>query len=207
MGNTVSPCLQHNSRSSSSTKLIFWEGSTRILNGKHIAGEIMFEFPDRVVCHSDSFFIGHPIPALAIDDELMPGQTYFVLPIDRFACNVLTASSISSFSSSAKPAPLNFGDCPFEYIKGENGRVLMKVMPEFITRLITSRGEEEGGSRSDGNSFLCNTPELKKRYEQLVGSKVQVWSPNLETISEQKVRFSPCRFLGLEWKQKRKDRY
>ncbi|GLT58683.1 hypothetical protein SLA2020_315540 [Shorea laevis] len=203
MGNTVSPCLQRNSRSSSSTKLIFWEGPTRILNGKHIAGEIMFEFPDRMVCHSDSFFIGHPIPALAIDDELMPGQTYFVLPIDRFACNVLTASSIASFSSSPKPAPLNFGDCPFEYIKGENGRVLMKVMPEFITRLITSRGEEEGGSGSDGNSFLCNTPELKKRYEQLVGSKVQVWSPKLETISEQKIRFSPCRFLGLEWKTKR----
>lgn len=206
MGNTVSPCLGHNSRSSSSIKLIFWEGPTRILKGRHIAGEIMSEFPDRMVCHADSFFIGHPIPALTIDDELMRGQTYFVLPIDRFACNVLTASSLASFSSSPKPAPINFGDCPFEYIKGENGRVMMKVVPEFITRLISRGNEEEEGSSSGSNSFLCSTPELKKHYEQLVGSKEQVWSPKLETISEHKIRFSPCRFLGLEWKQK-EDRY
>ncbi|EOY32916.1 hypothetical protein QUC31_019205 [Theobroma cacao] len=200
MGNSISPCFHPNSRSL--VKLIFWEGNTRILTGKHIAGEVMFEFPDRMVCHADSFFIGHPIPALGIDDELMPGQTYFVLPLDRFACNVLSASSLAALNSSPKPSPINFGDCPFEYIKGSNGRVLIKVVPEFITRLINRSREEEIGS--PGNSFLCSTPELKKHYEMLVGSKEQVWSPKLETISEYKIRFSPCRFIGLEWKQKEK---
>lgn len=216
MGNAVSPCFQQSSNSA--VKLIFWEGNTRILRGeKHIAGEIMFEFPDKMVCHADSFFIGHPIPALAIDDELASGQTYFVLPIDRFACHVLSASSLAALSLTSTPnnnikAPINFGNCPFEYLKGSNGRVLIKVMPEFITRLIT-RGNinDQIGSNSNSpsnnnnNNFLCSTPELQKHYEQLVGSKEQLWSPKLETISEHKIRFSPCRFIGLEWKQREKE--
>ncbi|KAJ1388033.1 hypothetical protein SESBI_39494 [Sesbania bispinosa] len=200
MGNTV--CFQCKSNSSSSSvKLIFWEGTTRSLKGKHIAGEIMFEFPEMMVCHADSFFIGHPIPALSIDDELMPGQTYFVLPIDRFAIDTLSVSSISSFGSCPNKSPIKFGKCPFQYLKGSNGRVLIKVMPEFIIGLIS--GDEKQNS---GNSFLCSTPELQKHYEQLVKSKDQVWSPKLETISEHRIRFSvsPCRFIGLEWKEKEK---
>ncbi|KAJ4724437.1 DUF4228 domain-containing protein [Melia azedarach] len=214
MGNSVSPCFYQNSPSSSSSvKLIFWEGTTKILNGKHIAGEIMFESPDKMVCHADSFFIGRPIPSLAIDDDLMPGQTYFVLPIDRFACGVLTASSLASLSSSPnKPGtaavPINFGgdQCrPFEYIRGENGRVLIKVVPEFITKLINRGKEIESSGNNSSNELLCSTPELKKHYDQLVGSREQIWSPKLETISEYKnIRFSPCKFIGFEWKQKEK---
>ncbi|KAK8550692.1 hypothetical protein V6N13_119204 [Hibiscus sabdariffa] len=206
MGNSLAPCFHSNPRSS--VKLIFWEGNTRTLTGKHVAGEVMFEFPDKMVCHADSFFIGHPIPALSMDDHLIPGRTYFVLPLDRFACNVLTASSLAALNSrsSPKPAPINFGACPFEYVKGADGRVLIKVVPEFITSLITENKEGDGiGSSSgsgNGNGFLCSTPELKKHYETLVGSKQQDWSPKLETISEYKVRYSPCKFIGLEWKQR-----
>ncbi|CAK9184425.1 unnamed protein product [Ilex paraguariensis] len=198
MGNAMSPCCQ--SSKSSLVKLIFWEGTTRILTGKRLAGEIMFEFPDHMVCHADSFFIGHPIPALAIDDELMFGQTYFVLPLDSFSCNVLSVSSIAALGSSPKRAPIDFRECPFEYIKGSNGRVSIKVSPDFMIKLIT-RGKETLESTSPSHSFLCSTPELKKHYDQLVGSREQVWSPKLETISEYKIRFSPCRFIGLEWKQ------
>lgn len=201
MGNAVSPCFKQTS-SKFSVKLVFWEGTTRLLTGKHVAGEIMFEFPDRMVCHADSFFIGRPVPALAIDDELVPAQTYFVLPIDLFACTVLSASSLSAFSSSPKPGPIKFNDCPFEYIKGSNGRVLIKVMPDFITNLIISGKELGGICSSPSSGFLCSTPELQKHYEQLVGCRGQVWSPKLETISEHKLRYSPCRFIGLEWKKK-----
>ncbi|XP_031251500.1 uncharacterized protein LOC116109427 [Pistacia vera] len=213
MGNAISPCFQQNSLKAS-VKLIFWEGDTRILKGKHIAGEIMFESPDKMVCHADSFFIGHPLPALAIDDELTPGQTYFVLPIDRFACNVLSASSLAAFSSSSSSSTtspkrvspvINFDhQCrPFEYIKAENGRVLIKVVPEFITRLI-QRGKQLDHEDGSASPLLCSTPELKKQYDLLVGSRDQVWSPKLEPISEHKIRFSPCRFIGLEWKQQEK---
>ncbi|XP_061342787.1 uncharacterized protein LOC133288961 [Gastrolobium bilobum] len=210
MGNTVTtPCFQLNTKSSSSSssssvKLIFWEGTARTLKGKHIAGEIMFEFPEMMVCHADSFFIGQPIPSLSIDDELMHGQTYFVLPIDRFVCDNLSVSSISAFGSCPNKSPVKFGACPFQYLKGSNGRTLIKVTPEFITRLISGDKENNNGpcSSSNNNSFLCSTPELQKHYEQLVKSKDQVWSPKLETISEYKVRFSPCRFI--EWKEKEK---
>lgn len=213
MGNSLkTPCFQLNTNSSSSSKsvkLIFWEGTSRSLKGKHIAGEIMFEFPEMMVCHADSFFIGQPIPVLSIDDKLMPGQTYFVLPIDLFACNNLTVASISALGSCPNKSPIKFGACPFEYLKGSDGRVAIKVMPEFITRLITGGDQKENnnnivGTPGSPSSFLCSTPELQKHYEQLVKSKDQVWSPKLETISEYKIRFSPCRFIGLEWKEKEK---
>jgi len=206
MGNAVvTPCFHQKSSSASSlsSKLIFWDGSTRCLKGKHIAGQIMFEFPDKVVCHADSFFIGHPVPALGLEDELMLGEAYFVLPIQFLTCKTLSVSSLLSLgSSSPNKATMKFGECAFEYLKGSNGRVLIKVMPQFITMLI-NRGKRCCPTTTH-NSFLCSTPELKKHYQMLVKPKDQVWSPKLETISEYKVRFSPCRFVGLEWKEKEK---
>ncbi|KAI3450030.1 hypothetical protein Pfo_006695 [Paulownia fortunei] len=210
MGNAIiTPCFRPDySPASSAVKLISYGGATRILTGKHLAGEIMFEFPDRMVCHADSFFIGHPIPSLAIDDELIKGQTYFLLPLDCFTHNVISASSLAALGSgpnNIRGAPCSFKGCPFEYMRGSNGRVLIKVMPEFITRLISRDNKEiinGDESVNVSNSLLCSTPELQKHYNQLVGSKDQVWSPKLETISEYKIRFSPCRFMGLEWKQK-----
>ncbi|CAJ1964810.1 unnamed protein product [Sphenostylis stenocarpa] len=208
MGNAVvTPCLHPKISSSSSlllssSKLLFWDGTVRCLKGKHIAGEIMFEFPDKVICHADSFFIGHPIPSLALEDELMVGEAYFVLPSDFLTCKTLSVSSLLSLGSSPNKATIRFGECAFEYLKGSNGRVLIKVMPEFITMLI-NRGKRCSLTTNHTN-FLCSTPELKKHYQMLVKPKDQTWSPKLEPISEYKVRFSPCRFIGLEWKEKEK---
>ncbi|KAK6164060.1 hypothetical protein DH2020_000924 [Rehmannia glutinosa] len=220
MGNAIiKPCFRPEYYSpSSAVKLISYGGATRLLTGKHLAGEIMFEFPDRMVCHADSFFIGHPIPSLAIDDELVRGQTYFLLPLDRVTQDVLSVSSLAGLGSDPNSKrgsvrPCGFKGCPFEYTKGSNGRVLIKVMPEFITMLISKENyNEEMINNGDelsvnggNNSPLCNTPELHKHYNQLVGAKDHIWSPKLETISEYKIRFSPCRFIGLEWKQQEVD--
>ncbi|KAF6173759.1 hypothetical protein GIB67_025692 [Kingdonia uniflora] len=201
MGNSFSPCYQVTSRSS--VKLVFWEGTTQILTGRRIAGEVMFQFPDRIVCHADSFFIGHPIPTLAIGDRLVSGETYFVLPIDRFACRILSATSLSSLGSSPTRSPINFGQCPFQYIRIANGETLIKVIPEFMLKLI-ARGN--GEICSSPTSFLCSTPELQKHYEQLVGSKDQVWSPKLDTISERQKRLSPIQYVfrGLDRSNKSK---
>ncbi|XP_058078940.1 uncharacterized protein LOC131227211 [Magnolia sinica] len=193
MGNGLSPCCT--STSKSSVNLVFWEGTTKTLTGKRLAGEVMFQFPDKIVCHADSFYIGHPIPSLSIDDELMKGQTYFVLPIDRFACQVLSAASLAALASTPKRTPLCFGECPFEYVKGTDGRVLIKVLPEFIIRIL-SRSSEQGSNPT--TSPLISTPELQKHYAQLVGSKGQVWSPKLETIKECKTRSSSRTLLWLE---------
>ncbi|XP_060215405.1 uncharacterized protein LOC132642159 [Lycium barbarum] len=188
--------------------LIFHDGTTRMVTGKRLAGEIMFEFPHCMVCHADSFYIGNPIPSLNINDKLRNGDTYFIFPLDYFSsCNMLSASTLATLGSNTRRAPVNFQSPIFQYVKAENGRVLIKVSPEFIIKLLTRRNEDQqdivttNTSPSDGK-FLCNTPELKKHYEQLVGPKGQIWSPRLETISEYKIRYSPCRFIGLEWKQK-----
>ncbi|XP_051142227.1 uncharacterized protein LOC127259124 [Andrographis paniculata] len=192
-------------RRASTVKLIAYGGDTRIITGRHLAGEIMFEFPDRMICHADSFFIGRPIPSLAIADELLAGETYFLLPLDSFGGGggVLSTSGLAALGSDpiknrVGPPTSAFKECPFEYTKGSDGRILIKVAPAFIERLI---GRNNSGGGGDGG-FLCSTPELQKHYNQLVGSRDQMWSPGLETISEYKIRVSPCRYLGLQWKQK-----
>nr|GME19153.1 DUF4228 domain protein [Ipomoea batatas] len=214
MGNTASLshcCLHTIASSRSPVTLIFHDGKSRVLAGKRrVAGEVMFEFPDCMVCHAHSFFIGQPLPILSIDDELVAGQTYLVLPLDCFATTVLSASSLAALGRSPRRAatapPANFRSAAFEYVKGSNGRVSIKVVPEFIVNLLSGNNGENlqagGGDDGDDCKILCSTPELKKHYEQLVGSRDQVWSPKLETITEYKIRYSPCKFIGLEWKQK-----
>ncbi|GAU12576.1 hypothetical protein TSUD_131860 [Trifolium subterraneum] len=202
MGNSVvTPCFHPYNRklssssssasllSSTSAKLIFWQGTTRLIDGELTAGEILFEFPETMICHADSFFIGHAIPSLSLDDELVPGEAYFVLPIDLFSCKTLSVSSLLSLKSShnndnSNKSTIKFGEVPFEYLKDSDGKVLIKVMPEFITRLVNG----DRGNDCSKSSFLCSTPELKKHYEMLVKSKDRVWSPKLETILENKVR-------------------
>ncbi|KAL5994644.1 hypothetical protein ACLOJK_024697 [Asimina triloba] len=188
------------SKSSTTVKLIFWEGTTKTLTGRgRLAGEVMFQFPNTIVCPADAFYIGHPIPALSIDHELVQGHTYFVLPLNRFACQILSAASLAALAPKLKPIP--FGELPFEYVKGADGRVLIKVSPELIMRIISSSSKlEEDECNIHGGSpcspQLCTTPELQKHYAQLVGSKAQVWSPKLETITERKTwSSSPARLL------------
>lgn len=203
MGNGLSPCCLTGSKSL--VRLVFWGGATEFLTEKQIAAELMFRFPDRVVCRADSFYIGRPVPVLSMDDELLPGHTYFLLPMDKFPCHdPLTAVSLASLSPDPAKAVSLSGDdqCrPFAYVKGGDGRVLIKVLPEFITKVISSA--ESGDTCGSGGGPLCSTPELKKHYAQLVGQRDRPWSPKLETISESKKRssvgrISPVRLLGLE---------
>ncbi|XP_076956502.1 uncharacterized protein LOC143631712 [Bidens hawaiensis] len=205
MGNSIVTCCLTSDDQGSSVKVIYWEGNITTLTGKKwIAGEIMIEHPDCMVCDANSFFIGHRIPALTIDDPLKPGRTYFVLPLNIFSSKTVSASWISALVGykSTRLGPVNIKECPFEHIKGTNGTALIKISSEFMERILTRRGGhdvEENESISDG--FLCSTPELKKVYQQLVGSKDQTWSPKLETISEHnKIRYSPYRLIGLQRK-------
>ncbi|XP_074294738.1 uncharacterized protein LOC141622617 [Silene latifolia] len=220
-------------------KLILHEGTTKVIKRrmKIKAGEIMFQFPDSVVCHADSFFLGKPIPILSIHDHLVAGHTYFIIPLDRLPGqlqnspgsgngttrgSLLSAASLCLLGSPSggcpnpRPPPtlvklLNNGDnnnkgSPFNYVKDKDGRVIMiKVVPEFITKIITSNYGIITSPNDDNKSIIsakliCSTPELKKQYEQLVRAKDQAWSPKLETITEHKIRFSPSRLLRLDWK-------
>ncbi|KAJ0977524.1 hypothetical protein J5N97_012998 [Dioscorea zingiberensis] len=181
-------------------KIVFWGGNTMFLPEKQLARELMFEYPDHMVCHADSFFIGHPLPILSLSDELRSSETYFVVPVDCFPCQTLTPASLAILASSCKGPPVNFGQCSFEYVKGENGRMLIKVPPEFLIRLFAGDQEKRSSTGEDAEqtSSLCSTPELRRHYAQLVGSRDRPWSPKLDTISEAKIRFSPVKLLRLE---------
>ncbi|KAG6480774.1 uncharacterized protein LOC122014321 [Zingiber officinale] len=184
MGNAFWPCLK---AAAPAVELIFWGGATERITLSRggakplLAGEIMFRFHDHVVCHADSFFIGRPVPALSVGDQLLPGHTYFILPVDRLPDlhDPLTAASLTSLSASRNSPQVAGGrQSPFEYVRGADGRASIKVHPEFVTKLISVCDAEESGA-------LCSTPELKKHYEQLVGSKDRrPWSPKLESIEE-----------------------
>ncbi|XP_076920200.1 uncharacterized protein LOC143581261 [Bidens hawaiensis] len=178
MGNLI--CASCMTNKGSFVKVIYWDGNTKTITGRRrLAGEIMFEFPECMVCDSDRFFIGHTIPALAIDDRLLPGKTYFVLPLDIFSAEILSVSSISSFVSlmhSRTPAD-HLKECPLEYINRSNGSVLIKVNPDFMARHLSCRCGHGYNQENDATtihlatSSLCSTPELQKEYEQLVRSK------------------------------------
>ncbi|KAK9062706.1 hypothetical protein SSX86_019895 [Deinandra increscens subsp. villosa] len=188
-------------REESFVKVIYWEGNTKTLTGRRrLAGEIMFEFPESMVCDADHFFIGQAIPALAIDDQLKPGRTYLVLPLNVFSTEIFSVSSLFAFVGFNHERNLAdlIKEGPLDYIKGSSGDVLIKVKPEFMTKHLSCRDGngydylENDVVMSDfvADTCLCSTPELKKEYEQLVRPRDQIWSPGLDTISEtSKIRY------------------
>ncbi|CAO2181716.1 unnamed protein product [Urochloa humidicola] len=197
MGNGLSlpPCL-HLPASAAAVRLVYWGGRARLLAGdagaRVTAGDVAAELPapatDHAVCPADAFFVGLPIPVMSPGEELLPGRTYFVLPAARFpSLKALTAATLAALSPAAgggrrKAAPaLPFdGQCPFEYVKGDGGAALIRVLPGFIEKVITC----DGGAAPAPAAELCSTPELRRHYAQLVGPRSRPWSPRLETIAE-----------------------
>ncbi|XP_040385771.1 uncharacterized protein LOC102700009 [Oryza brachyantha] len=222
MGNGLSPCMHLPATAAVSVKLVYWGGQTRLLADDDggvctVAGDVTAELPgDHVVCAADSFYVGLPIPVMSSGEELMAGRTYFVLPAERFASfKVLTAAVLASLSPvpSKKVSIAGPGKCPFEYVKGEGGAALIRVLPEFIEKVI-SCDDNSGGARRGMSTNkcrgvaapltatreLCSTPELKRHYAMLVGRRNQPWSPRLETIAEcnktSKLLRTPARLLS-----------
>jgi hypothetical protein len=220
MGNVLAPCLHLPAgAAATAVRLVYWGGQARLVaeddDGRVItAGDVAAGLPgaDHVVCPADSFFVGLPIPVMSAGQELLPRRTYFVLPAGRFSClKVLTAATLAELSPAptTKLALAGPGQCPFEYVKGAaGGGALIRGLPEFIEKVITCDGgvstRRGGSNKSCGtvveHGLLCSTPELKRHYAQLVGSRNQQWSPRLETISESdksKWLRSPARLLSL----------
>ena len=167
--------------------------------GGDVAAELPAPAAGHAVCPADAFFVGLPIPAMSPGEELLPGRTYFVLPAARLPClKALTPATLAALSygdggsngNGKRKQPLfALAGCPFEHAKGaDGGAPLIRVLPEFIEKLITcdatvGRGASANAKAKDAE--LCSTPELKRHYAQLVGTgRSRPWSPRLETISE-----------------------
>lgn len=178
-----------------------------------------------VVCRADGFRIGRPAPVLAVEDRVEAGRTYLAVPVDRLpqGRDVVTAASLAALSYGKSPATAmslaGGARSPFEYVKDEDGRTVIRITEEFMVKAVTGRKPPHG--REGGNNWkneeeaggcgelICSTPELRKQYEQLVGAaRGRQWSPRLDTIKERKGRrrvmdvvndgsCSPVRLLGL----------
>jgi hypothetical protein len=215
MGNglSITPCLHlPGTTAPAAVRLVYWGGRARLLAAdgdagarRVTAGDVAAELPapatDHAVCPADAFFVGLPVPVMPPGEELQPGRTYFVLPASRFtSLKTLTAATLAALApgrAARKPAaaaaaallPLD-GQCPFEYVKGDGGggAALIRVLPEFIEKLITRDGAVAKAPANKGCAsaaeLLCSTPELKRHYAQLVGPRSRPWSPRLETIAE-----------------------
>ncbi|KAF8666423.1 hypothetical protein HU200_053531 [Digitaria exilis] len=156
-----------------------------------------------VVCAANAFYLGHPAPVLAIEDHLVGGATYLILSVERVTQgnDALTAASLAALSYDRVAAGAGAPKSRFEYVKGDDGRTVIKATPEFraIASLSKYRKEGEGdtGGEAECAGVLCSTPELRKHYEQLVGAaRGHAWSPRLGTIKESKARMQSHRYLS-----------
>jgi hypothetical protein len=207
MGNHASWLVVGNKKET--IQVVCSDGSVRLLHKIVSAGQIMQEFPQHLVCHSRSFYIGQKTPALSPDGQLMLGNRYFILP-DHFFQSPLSLVSLAALISppalkvpafpTAGVSPLlNIARVavlcqPFEIEKSNvNGDLRIRVSAEFITKLMEDgrlKADEpdhavvKDSADDDEQCGLCNTAELRKDYAQLVTFSGQSWKPKLQTISE-----------------------
>jgi hypothetical protein len=209
MGNHTS-CLKVNNNKET-IQLVHSDGAVQILHKPLSAAQIVQEFPQYLVCRSDSFYIGQKTPSLSPDDQLNVGNKYFLLPQHFFQSplSLLSLASLISPPPSPKAPPTSTAHLsaplrsierasvfcePFEIQKSDvGGGLRIRVCSEFVSKLmedgrlnVDERGRSVNGDNStdDEPGRLCNTPELQKDYARLVQCKAQCWRPKLETIKE-----------------------
>lgn len=204
-------------------QLVRSDGTLQILQKSLSAAQIMEEFPQHLVCRSDSFYIGQKTPTLSPNDQLKVGNNYFLLP-QHFFHSTLSLLSLASLisplpapkappnSTARLSAPLRSIErasvfCqPFEIQKSDDGgRLRIKVCPEFISKLMEDvklnadeRERSVGVDSAENECRLLNTPELQKEYAQLVKSGAQCWKPKLESIRENEKMNGHMRFLKFK---------
>ncbi|CAA6664140.1 unnamed protein product [Spirodela intermedia] len=153
-------------------RLIMADGRVEVFDRPMSAAELMKEHPKHLICRSDSFTIGQMIPALQEEELLKPGQAYFLLPLHFFQSVLSFVTLASSFALLHRP---------FDVLKTPSGKLQIRVSDDFIGR--ENGSAEKGGGPPGGR--VCTTAALVKDYQQLVvGSRVRLWKPKLETIRE-----------------------
>lgn len=203
-------------------QLVQSDGTVQILHKPLRVAQIVGEFPEHLICHSGSLFIGQKTPVLSPDDQLELGNNYFLLP-QHFFHSPLTLLSLASLIS---PPPQNVPTTPssplsapvrsierasllcqpFEIQKSDvDGGLRIRVSPEFISKLmedvrlnVDERGLSVDGDSADDECRLLNTPELQKDYARLVKCRAKCWRPKLESIKENDNRVGCNRFMKIK---------
>ena len=184
-------------------RLVCSDGTIRIMRKPIRASPIMEEFPQLLLYHSDSFYIGQRTAALSDNKELKMGNRCVLLPEMFFQPELmlLSLASLLSSPSTATGTAAHLRSIehasafcqPFEIQSsgmglGGSG---IKVSTDFIMKLMEEkkvnkheRGQAMETDSAYGKPGLCNTPELQKDYEKLVISRDKCWRPKLWTIKE-----------------------
>ncbi|KAF8659542.1 hypothetical protein HU200_058292 [Digitaria exilis] len=110
-----------------------------------------------VVCAANAFYLGHPAPVLAIEDHLVGGATYLILSVERVTQghDALTAASLAALSYdrvAAGNGAASIAGAPksrFEYVKGDDGRTVIKATSEFLIGTIASLSKD--GKEGEGH--------------------------------------------------------
>ncbi|GLJ50370.1 hypothetical protein SUGI_1073290 [Cryptomeria japonica] len=188
--------------------VIHSDGSVGALEEHGItASELMQRYPQRIVSHANSFYIGKKVPVLSSGEKLEGGQSYFLLP-ERMQGSILSAAWLASLAGGGSKAvsPLHGRCCvmsveTFEIEKREDGRLQLKILPQFIQKLLENGKMNAQSSKDDcfSHSGLCSTPQLQKDYQQMVKVRGQAWKPRLETIVEKRNGF---KLFGLKRKRR-----
>ncbi|KAL8519906.1 hypothetical protein ACS0TY_010731 [Phlomoides rotata] len=165
-------------------KLIKSDGGVKIYDRPIKAWELMEEYPKHLVCRSDCFYIGQITPALSDHDRLLPGNNYFLLPANFFQSALTFATLIRCRSAVPGKSP------PFEVEKTASGGLRIKVTEEMVMQY--QKAQAEAAAAAERIIGVCNTPQLRKDYELLVGRRLQ-WKPKLDTISEKKSQHKKMR--------------
>jgi len=221
MGNHTSCVMVGNNNET--IQLVRSDGSITIVPKSVKAGQIMQEFPQHLLCCSDSLYIGQKTPSLSPDDQLKAGNHYFLLP-DHFFQSPVSLVTLASLlsppptkvslapTSRASSAIRSIGYAsslcqPFDIQKNDvGGGLRIRVRSQFITKLMEDgrvNVDERGStvptaSADDDDTRLCNTPELQKAYKQLVKSKGHCWEPKLESIREKKENIGYQIFMKIK---------
>ncbi|KMZ60429.1 hypothetical protein ZOSMA_5G02970 [Zostera marina] len=180
-----------------SVNLIRWDGKVEVYDRAVEVSEITKEFPNYLVCHSESFCIGQKVPALSDKDKLHMGETYFVLPSHFFQSVLSFVNIATSFSSSAdKKCAMLPMISMFDIHKSPTGSLQMRFSDDSIQKLVDGeREEEEEGEANHSRSKLCTSLALKKEYKQLVRLRSLQWKPKLDRITETSENpIAPLRF-------------
>ncbi|CAL9145616.1 unnamed protein product [Musa hybrid cultivar] len=168
-----------------SVRLVGPDGHIKLYHCRVSAAELMASHPLHLLCRSDAFVIGQPLPALSPDDRLLPGHTYFLLSSHFFHSALSFASLASCFGAfKQRGGGGGGGGAPLprliEIQKTAAGRLQVRVSEEYLDCLWRSASEEEAMDRRGRR--VCTTEELAKDYKQLVSCRS--WKPKLETINE-----------------------
>ncbi|XP_031286737.1 uncharacterized protein LOC116145414 [Pistacia vera] len=105
----------NNFRRPLTAKIIHMDGRLQEFREPIKAAHILSQNPNCYLCSSESMFVGSQVPHLAGEEQLQPGQIYFLLPLSK-SQEPLTLQDLCSLAIKASSAlPKLTSQPPFKY--------------------------------------------------------------------------------------------